>query len=235
MKWKTPTHRMNRVAGLGSLIALVAVATLVAAAQGDTDDILAQIRQEPIPAESAETSYGIPLSLMSLPQFVDWWTTLVPIVESDGRYVDALSALVAPCCDDNLAIKCCCENDEGQACNTIRSGKGLAAHLILDHDYGAEEIQASVLEWFRFARPDYYLAVELTNRGIDPQAHDLTVYGSCYRGLCNTPISQGGCGGMKQLIEPAIESTEARQGKLRSVLKRGAQRALRLRSCQGMP
>ena len=121
-------------------------------------------------------------------------------------WVDGLSALVAPCCDDNLAVKCCCENDAGQACNIIRRGKGLAAYLIHDLDYTTEQVTASVLEWFRFARSDYYLAAELESRQVSPSTYGLTTQGSCYRSMCDTPISKGGCGGMKELIEPAIET-----------------------------
>jgi hypothetical protein len=167
-------------------------------------DPLEALTAEIIPAEGTETFYGIPLSLSSLPQFVDWWTTLVPQVEGDSRYIEALSALVAPCCDDNLAFRCCCETEEGQACNIIRSGKGLAAHLILDLDSSTDDVRDSVLQWFRFARSDYYLAAGLLAQGIDPATYGLTIEGSCYRSLCNTPISQGGCGGMTTLIEPAI-------------------------------
>ena len=129
------------------------------------------------------------------------------LVEQDPRYFDALSALIAPCCDDNAAFSCCCERG-GESCNIIRSGKGLAAHLIYDLDLETEQIRASVLDWFRFARPDYYLAAELTKRGVDPAPYGLTIEGSCYRGLCDTPISQGGCGGMQELIEPAIGTAD---------------------------
>lgn len=178
-------------------------------AQEADETVLEVIRAEIIPVEGTETEYDIPLSLTSLPQFIEWWYTLVPIVEADSRYFDALSVLVAPCCDDNAAFKCCCETDEGQACNIIRSGKGLAAHLIHDLDYAAEQVATGVLEWFRFARSDYYLAVELQSRDIDPGTYGLTTQGSCYRGMCDTPISEGGCGGMKELIEPSIETTES--------------------------
>jgi hypothetical protein len=190
-------------------IAIVAVVLLgVVAFTQDVDmSVVEEIRAEIIPVEGTETEYGIPLSLNSLPQFVGWWYTLVPLVEEDARYIDGLSVLVAPCCDDNPAFKCCCENDEGQACNVIRSGKGLAAHLILDLGYDAEQVAASVLEWFSFARSDYYLAAELANRRLNPALYGLTTQGSCYRGLCDAPISQGGCGGMNELIEPAIETS----------------------------
>ena len=200
-------HLIARSAGL--LLIIVGLLAAASVAQEADEAVLEEIRAEIIPVEGTETEYDIPLSLTSLPQFVEWWYTLVPTVEADSRYFDALSVLVAPCCDDNQAFKCCCEGDEGQACNIIRSGKGLAAHLIQELDYDAEHVAASVLEWFRFARADYYLAAELTDREIDPALYGLTVEGSCYRGMCDTPISQGGCGGMKELIEPAIETTES--------------------------
>jgi len=187
------------------LVTLVAVG---AVGEDPRDDELQIIRDEIIPAEGTETEYGIPLSLHSLPQFAEWWYTLVPRVESDPRYYDALNPLVAPCCDDNQAYQCCCEKN-GQACNIIRSGKGLAAHLIHDLDYSMEQVQANVLEWFMFARPDYYMAVEMRSRQQSPQDYGLTTFGSCYRGMCETPISEGGCGGMKELNEPAIEREES--------------------------
>jgi len=189
---------------LGAIIVLAVVAVLGVAQEKD-GGLLAEIRAEIIPVEGIETAYGIPLSLGSLPEFVEGSFTIVPSVEKDARYIDSLTALVAPCCDDNTAYHCCCEKG-GQACNIIRSGKGLAAYLIRDLNFEPEQVQASVLEWFRFARPDYHLAAELDARGFDPADHGLTTYGSCYRGMCDTPISQGGCGGMKELIEPAIES-----------------------------
>jgi len=190
---------------VGGIIGTLALVSFFVLAQDAEEDPLIAIRSEIIPEDGTETPYGIALSLASLPQFVEWWYTLVPSVEDDARYVDALSGLVAACCDDNLAVRCCCENDEGQACNLIRSGKGLAAHLITDLDYGTEEVQESVLQWFRFARWDYYVAAEMEAREIGPELYGLTTEGSCYRGLCTTPISVGGCGGMVELIEPAIE------------------------------
>lgn len=192
------------LAGAMVLLAALSMAVFVSAEEAD---VLSEIRAEIIPVEGAETPYGIPFSLQSLPQFVAWWYTIRPEAEQDPRYAEALNALVAPCCDDNPAFKCCCESDEGQACNIIRSGKGLASHLILDLDYGADQVRENVLQWFRFARWDYYVAAEMEARGVDPAVYGLTTEGSCYRGLCNTPISEGGCGGMGELIEPAIEET----------------------------
>lgn len=192
---------------IGFALALIALIGVLALSQTSDESVLDEIRAEIIPAEGTETEYGIPLSLSSLPQFVGWWYTLVPLVEDDARYINGLSVLVAPCCDDNPAVKCCCENDQGRACNVIRSGKGLAAHLIRDLNYDTEQVAENVLEWLQFARPDYYLAAELETRRISPSIYGLTTEGSCYRWMCDTPISEGGCGGMKELIEPAIETS----------------------------
>lgn len=203
-------HKHRQIArSIGLILVVVGLLGVVGVAQGADEVVLEEIRAEIIPVEGAETEYGIPLSLASLPQFIEWWYTLVPLVEDDARYFDGLSVLVAPCCDDNYAFSCCCEGEDGQACNIIRSGKGLAAHLIQDLDYDAEQVKASVLEWLQFARSDYYLAAELESRQIDPGLYGLTTQGSCYRFMCDTPISEGGCGGMKELIEPAIETTES--------------------------
>jgi hypothetical protein len=188
-------------------VAIVVMAYSALAAGSTNEEFLATLRAEVIPVAGAQTEYGIPLSLESLPQFVEWWYTMVPAVEADPRYYEALSGLVAPCCDDNTAFKCCCEKN-GQACNIIRSGKGLAAHLIQDLNYTADQIQAGVLQWFQFTRSDYYMAAALRNQGKLPMLYGLTTQGSCYRGLCETPISEGGCGGMTDLIEPAIETSQ---------------------------
>ena len=187
-------------------VAVVSLSWLGAAGQLNAAD---EIRATLIPIEGATTPYNIPLSLGSLPQFIGWWSTIVPTARTDARYADALNALVAPCCDDNPAFKCCCETEPGQACNLIRSAQGLAAHLVVDLGYDAEQVQSAVREWLTFARPDYYVAAELAARGLSPARFGLTTKGSCYRGMCGTPISQGGCGGMNELVEPAIGGASA--------------------------
>ena len=163
-------NRRNRAFRIIVLAIATSTIAWLAMVAGETDDLVSEIETELIPGEGTETAYGIPLSLESLPLFVEWWYTRVPLAEADPRYEEALSRLVAPCCDDNTAFRCCCESD-GKACNIIRSGKGLAAYLILELDFDAEAIAESVLEWFRFARPDYYIAAELVARGIDPGAY----------------------------------------------------------------
>jgi len=196
--WMFPARRL---AG-GAVFVLTLILVFVLGGAGGALD---EIRSEIIPPAGRETAYGMTLSLDLLPTFIEWSYTLLPSVVNEPRYVEAMNALVAPCCDDNPMYRCCCEAD-GRACNLVRSGKGLAAYLIAQGEATAGSIEAAVLEWLRFARPDYYLAAELTARGVDPAEYGLTTYGSCYRGMCNLPISEGGCGGMDELIEPAISA-----------------------------
>jgi hypothetical protein len=196
------------VIGVAAVVAIAALAvglSLAAGPSGAADEIRAEL----IPSQGTETAYGIPLSLASLPEFIGWWTTLVPLAQDRPEVADALKSLVAPCCDDNTAFHCCCETQPGQACNLIRSAKGLAAHLALELGYTTDQVRQSVLQWLKFARPDCYVAAELAARGLDPASYGLTTQGSCYRGLCGDPISQGGCGGMNELVEPMISSGSA--------------------------
>jgi len=165
---------------------------------------LERISQEIIPAAGTQTDYGIPLSLESLPLLIGWKDTLVLTATEQAVFHDALVQLVAPCCDDNTAFQCCCEKG-GSRCNIVTSGKGLAAHLIREKGYTVDQVSDAVLQWFRFARPDYYVAVALEKEGIEPGLYGLTTQGDCYRGMCEVPISQGGCGGMGELVEPTIQ------------------------------
>ncbi len=191
-----------------SLSCMIAVTTCVTSVSSPEDETLLEtITEEIIPREGTETSYGLSLSLTNLPQFLDWYYEIDLDTKESDVLRDALVELVAPCCDDNTMFRCCCEKGE-RACNLVRSGKGLASYLIHDKGYTAEEVRAAVLQWLHFARPDYYVARELKERGLNPRHYNLTTFGSCYRQLCEVPISQGGCGGMNELTEPAIEGEE---------------------------
>jgi len=165
------------------------------------------IREEIIPREGTVTNYSLPLSLGNLPQFLDWYYDIDLDTKESGVLRGALIKLAAPCCDDKTMFRCCCERGE-RGCNLVRSGKGLASYLIHDEGYTAEEVREAVLQWLHFARPDYYVARELKDRGFNPRHYNLSTFGSCYRQLCEVPISQGGCGGMNELTEPAIEGEE---------------------------
>jgi len=194
------------IAAAVAAAAALAVGLSLAAGPSETAD---EIRAGLIPSQGVETAYGTPLSLAPLPQFVGWWTTLVPPAQDRPEYAYALKSPVAPCCDDNMAFHCCCETQPGQVCNLIRGVQGLAAHVVLDLGFTKDQIRESTLQWLEFARPDYYVATELATRGLDPVNYGLTTQGSCYRGLCGDPISQGGCGGMNELVEPTIAGGDA--------------------------
>jgi hypothetical protein len=165
-----------------------------------SDRTLEAIRSAIIPSEGDQTSYGLPLSMANLAFFLECADTLELSQEEEATFHNALVQIPAPCCDDHTAYRCCCEDSE-LSCNLIRSGKGLAALLIVEHGFDEGMIVTAVDEWFRFARPDYYIARELVAQGKTPEDYGVTVIGSCYRKLCNTPISDGGCGGMVEIGE----------------------------------
>lgn len=179
------------------LLAIVGIVATVAFAQ-ETTDVLEALEAELIPEYGAQTQYGIRLDLRNTAQFIDWYYEIELSVDEASIKDQALGALVAPCCDDNSAATCCCE------CNLTRSVWGLSAHLIRETGYGIEAVRDAAFEWLRFSRPDYYLAAALEEEGLDPQSFGLTTYGSCYRGICNYPVTEGGCAGMTDLVMPDI-------------------------------
>ena len=154
-----------------------------------------EVAAEIIPQKDSPTTYGIPLSLDNTQQFIDYYnaTTLTPEQESIMR--EALFPLKAPCCDDNSMATCCCP------CNLAKSVWGLSSYLIVEKNYGVEQIRESALQWLRFIHSDYYVMQELRNRGVDPGRYGLTYEAPCYTGKCELPFVDGGCGGMAELRE----------------------------------
>jgi hypothetical protein len=125
-----------------------------------------------------------------------------PAAEQQAIRDAALSPLVAPCCDEYPASTCCCE------CNLSRSVWGLSDYLITEKGYGVDQVQEAALQWLHFIRPDYYVASELEQKGIDPGLWGLTTESTCFTNNCERPfytkISSGyagGCGGMDELIQ----------------------------------
>jgi len=169
----------------------------------ETPSIVETLRAEIVPAAETETSYGFALSPSNTQQFIDWYYATPLLPEEKEIMQQALETIPAPCCDDNSAATCCCE------CNLARSVWGLSAYLIHEKGYGIEEVREAARQWLQFARGDYYIAAALKARGYFPQDYDLTTYGSCYRGMCEFPLSQGGCAGMEALVEPDLPVGEA--------------------------
>ncbi len=65
-----------------------------------------QVRAEIIPKEGEPTSYGIPLSVENTQQFIDFYNSITLTAEQEQVKQDALTALRAPCCDDNTMYDC---------------------------------------------------------------------------------------------------------------------------------
>ncbi len=164
-------------------------------AEGSTD-VVEALRAQIVPLPGMLANYGIPLVLENTRQFIDWYYTITLSPEETEVIQEALLLLPAPCCNDNPMTTCCCE------CNLARSVWGLSAYLIHDKGFGEEEVQAAALRWLQFARGDYYIARALEERGISPLQYGLTTFGSCYRDMCELPLTKGGCAGMNELVEP---------------------------------
>jgi hypothetical protein len=69
-------------------------------------DVVEQIKQEIIPLEGDETTYGISLSLDNTQRFIDYYNEIELTPEQAQVKADALNALKAPCCDDNTMEFC---------------------------------------------------------------------------------------------------------------------------------
>lgn len=198
--------RGSAVLALGVFLGLSWLA--LADSTGAKDATYQRIYAQVVPAVGTETSYGIPLALANLPQFIAWRDSITLTSAESQVFHDALVQVPAPCCDDGTTFQCCCEK-AGQRCNIVTSAKGLAAYLIHTKAYTVEQARDAVVQWLTFTRPDYYVAKALQTEGIDPSVYELTTRGSCYRGMCEVSISEGGCGGMGTLIEPAIQGTKS--------------------------
>ena len=185
---------------LRSIILFTGVVAVLVGALGTAqqEGLLDSLKTELIPKYGQQTDYGIPLDLRNTAQFVEWFYT-IELNESEQTLKDnALSALVAPCCDDNSAATCYCE------CSLTRSVWGLSAYLIRDKAFDEEGVRRAAFDWLRFARPDYYIAAALEERGYEPSTFGLTTNGSCDRGISEFPLTEGGYAGMTEVIEPDI-------------------------------
>ncbi len=105
-------------------------------------------------------------------RFLAWERSIVLDAEQQRVMDQALEPLPAPCCSDRSAATCCCP------CNLARAWWGLSKHLIAAEGASAEEVRATVEEWFE---------------RVNPQGFSGNV---CYTGGCARPWKANGCGGM---------------------------------------
>jgi hypothetical protein len=153
----------------------------------------AEVAAEIIPQEGDSTTYDIPLSLDNTQQFIDYYEAAALTAEQESIKEDALLPLKAPCCDDNSMATCCCP------CNLAKSVWGLSSYLIVEENYGVEQVRESALEWLRFIHSDYYVGQELGNRDVNPDKYGLPHGDACYTGRCELTFADDGCGGMGEL------------------------------------
>ncbi len=158
--------------------------------------VLAELYAQEVPAEGTETPYGMPLAWANAPTLARWYDEIELTAEEGEMFAAALAPLRAPCCDDNPLAACCCERG-GLICNLVRTARGLGKYLIRE-GYSPDIVTQAMEGWLRFAHGDYYVARALVDLGKNPTDYGLFLpgNGSCYRGLCNAPLQEGGCGGM---------------------------------------
>ncbi len=82
----------------------------------------------------------------------------------------------ASCCRDYSMLTCCCP------CVFSQTVWGLSNYLIAEHNYNAEQLEDAVSRWVSFTNENGY-------------AGD-----ACYKGRCNLPFEEDGCGGMQKLV-----------------------------------
>jgi hypothetical protein len=192
------TQRKTRQYVIVSLLALalsVGAIWLLNQRQSVSAATPAEVAAEIIPQEGDPTSYGIHLSLANTQMFIDYYNTLALTPEQQNVMQEALLPLKAPCCDDNSMATCCCP------CNLAKSVWGLSSYLIVEENYGSEQVKESALQWLRFIHSDYHIMRELENRGVNPGKYGLSYEAPCYSGGCELPFIDGGCGGMQELRE----------------------------------
>lgn len=109
-------------------------------------------------------------------EFIGYYHSIELTPEQEAVKKQALTQLAAPCCSDNSAYTCCCP------CNMAKSVWGLSNYLIAEKGYDADQVKEAAERWFAF---------------INPKGFSGDV---CYRGRCNLPWAEGGCGGMGEEV-----------------------------------
>lgn len=106
--------------------------------------------------------------------FIGYHETIRLSPEQERLKVEALSAMPAPCCSRYSLATCCCP------CNMAKAAWGLAAWLITEKGYDAEQVRQAEADWLKVGNP----------RGFSGD--------SCFSGGCTRPMRENGCAGMKQ-------------------------------------
>jgi len=107
-------------------------------------------------------------------EFIAYYNSIALTPEQEKIKSEALSDIPAPCCSNYSISTCCCP------CNLAKSTWGLSNFLIAKLGFSAKQVKETVSEWIRFTNKDGYAG------------------NACYRGRCNLPFREDGCGGMDE-------------------------------------
>ena len=94
--------------------------------------------------------------------------------EQEAMKKEVLGSMPAPCCSGSSAYTCCCP------CNLSKTMWGLSNYVITVHRADAKQLRTVVDAWTAFVNPGGYSGT------------------ACYKGGCDSKLSRGGCGGMKE-------------------------------------
>jgi hypothetical protein len=125
-------------------------------------------------AASGAGSEAFTGSLDEIKTFIGFYHSIRLSPEQERLKVEALSAMSAPCCSKYSLATCCCP------CNMAKAAWGLAARLITEKGYNAEQIRMAEASWLKRVNPDGFSG------------------DSCFTGGCTRPMRANGCGGMKE-------------------------------------
>jgi hypothetical protein len=131
----------------------------------------AQMPRAAVGPVSAAAFSGAPEDIRTL---IGYHNTIRLSPEQERLKAEALSALPAPCCSRYSLATCCCP------CNMAKAAWGLAAWLIAEKGYGAEQVRQAEADWLKRVNPTGFTG------------------DSCFSGGCSRPMRENGCGGMKQ-------------------------------------
>ena len=107
-------------------------------------------------------------------EFIAYSNSIALTPEQEKTKSEALSAIPAPCCSNYSISTCCCP------CNLAKSAWGLSNFLLAERNYNANQVKEAVSEWIHFTNKDGYAG------------------NACYKGRCNLPFGEDGCGGMDE-------------------------------------
>jgi hypothetical protein len=122
----------------------------------------------------APTAGAFTGSLDEIKGFIALYHSIHLTPEQERLKVEALSTMSAPCCKKYSLATCCCP------CNMAKAAWGLAAKLITEKGYNAEQIRQAEASWLERVNP----------KGFSGD--------SCFTGGCTRPMHANGCGGMKE-------------------------------------